>query len=263
MTDIIKFGTDGWRAIIAKDFTVANVARVTQATGEWLLKQPSITGKHTIVVGHDCRFGGEMFAETVAKVLATQGVKVLLAKDFVSTPMISLGTVQHKADLGIIITASHNPPSYNGFKLKGSYGGPLIPSKVSEIEHLIPQNSSIEVESISLEELQKKGQVEYVDLEDAYVHHVEKHFDLDAIRNSGLHLAYDAMFGAGQNVMKRLFPDITMLHCEDNPGFLGQAPEPIHKNLIPFSNLIKAAGNIDSGSVSAHRRSHYCSCWKT
>jgi phosphomannomutase len=119
----IKFGTDGWRAIIAKDFTVDNVARVSEATAQWLLKKKK---NPVVVVGHDCRFGGELFAETVAKILGSQGIKVLLAKGFVSTPMISLGTVNYKADLGIIITASHNPPAYNGFKLKGSYGGPLL-----------------------------------------------------------------------------------------------------------------------------------------
>src|SRR5256885_11862529 len=99
----IKFGTDGWRAIIAKDFTVENVARVAEGTATWLLNYKSQTTNYklTIVVGHDCRFGGKLFAETVAKVLAHKGIKVLLAKDFVSTPMVSLGTVQYKADLGI------------------------------------------------------------------------------------------------------------------------------------------------------------------
>jgi len=115
MTEI-KFGTDGWRAIIAKDFTVENVARVAEATASWLLGRKS---KASVVLGHDCRFGGELFAETVAMVLCAKGVKVFLAKGFVSTPMISLGTLHAKADLGVIITASHNPPSYNGFKLKG------------------------------------------------------------------------------------------------------------------------------------------------
>src|ERR1051325_8636558 len=108
----IKFGTDGWRAIIAKDFTVHNVARVAHATALWLLKKNNTS---TVVVGHDCRFAGELFAETVAKVLCKHGIKVHLAKDFVSTPMVSLGTVEYKASLGIIITASHNPPEYNGF----------------------------------------------------------------------------------------------------------------------------------------------------
>jgi phosphomannomutase len=243
----IKFGTDGWRAIIAKDFTVDNVARVAEATGKWLLKKKS---NPIVVVGYDCRFGGELFAETVTKVLGSHGVKTLLAKGFVSTPMISLGTVNYKADLGVIITASHNPPAYNGYKLKGSYGGPLSPSDVAEIEAVIPEKSSVNLDSISLSELERKNLLQYVNLEDDYIKHVEKNFDLEAIRKSNLNLAYDAMYGAGQNVIKRLFPDITMIHCDYNPGFHGQAPEPIDKNLQEFSALIKSKGNIDCGLVT-------------
>lgn len=243
----IKFGTDGWRAIIAKDFTVENVARVAEATADWLLNRKR---NASVTLGHDCRFAGELFAETVAKVMCSKGVKVNLAKGFVSTPMVSLGTVHSASDLGIIITASHNPPSYNGFKLKGSYGGPLSPADVSEIENRIPSSSSVNLSTGSLEEYQSSGLLQYTDLEDLYIQHVRKNFDLDAIRNSKLVLAYDAMFGAGQNVIKKLFPDITMLHCDDNPGFHGQAPEPIHKNLLEFSELIKSRGNINCGLVT-------------
>jgi phosphomannomutase len=243
----IKFGTDGWRAIIAKDFTVDNVARVAEATAKWLLKKKKDA---SVVVGYDCRFGGELFAETVTKVLGANGVKVLLAKGFVSTPMISLGTVNYKADLGVIITASHNPPAYNGYKLKGNYGGPLSPSDVAEIEAIIPEKSSVNLDSVSHDELEKKSLLQYVNLEDDYIKHVEKNFDLELIRKSNMNLAYDAMYGAGQNVIKRLFPDITMLHCDYNPGFHGQAPEPIDKNLQEFSKLIKSKGNIDCGLVT-------------
>ena len=247
MTDKIKFGTDGWRAIIAKDFTVENVARVAEGAAKWILKNKP---DPVIVVGHDCRFGGELFCETVTLVMGAMGVKTLLAKDFVSTPMVSLGTVHYKADAGIIITASHNPPSYNGFKLKGSYGGPLKPALVQEIEEMIPDKCSIQYTSFSIDDLKGKKLVEEIDLEILYINHVKNNFDLDAIRNSGLNLAYDAMYGSGQNVIKKLFSGITMLHCEYNPGFMGQAPEPIHKNLTEFSHLIRSKGNIDCGLVT-------------
>ncbi len=240
----IKFGTDGWRAIIAKDFTVDNVARVTIATAEWVKKNFE---KPSVVVGHDCRFAGELFAETTAKVLANAGVKVFLAKDFVSTPMISLGTKNLKASLGVIITASHNPPSYNGYKLKGHFGGPLLPDDIQKIEDIIPEKNSVDVETLSIADFVKAGMIEYVDLETMYVEHVEKNFDMDAIRNTKMNFAYDAMYGAGQNVMRRILPDITFMHCDYNPGFEGQAPEPIHKNLIPFSTLISESGDIDCG----------------
>ena len=240
----IKFGTDGWRAIIAKDFTVDNVARVTIATAAWLRKNFE---NPSVIVGHDCRFAGELFAETTAKVLANAGIKVYLAKDFVSTPMVSLGTKNKNASLGIIITASHNPPSYNGYKLKGAFGGPLLPENIQEVEDLIPDTNSLNVESLSVSDFQKAGLIEYVDLETMYVEHVEKNFDMNSIRNTKMNFAYDAMYGAGQNVMRRILPDITFLHCDYNPGFEGQAPEPIHKNLSPFSDLIKESGDLDCG----------------
>ncbi len=240
----IKFGTDGWRAIIAKDFTVENVSRVTEATSVWLKKNFE---NPSAVVGHDCRFAGELFAETTAKVFIANGIKVYLAKDFVSTPMISLGALKLGASLGIIITASHNPPSYNGYKLKGHYGGPLIPEKIQEIEDIIADTYNFDLDTISLKDAESKGLLEYTNLEDMYVKHVEESFDIKAIKNSNMKLAYDSMFGAGKNVMKRLFPEIIHLHDDDNPGFHGQAPEPIHKNLLEFSELIKKDGKISCG----------------
>lgn len=244
----IKFGTDGWRAIIAKDFTVDNVCRVAEATATWLLKKNPLSP--SVVLGHDCRFGGELFVDTVARVLCFRGIKTIVAKDFVSTPMISLGTVRLKADLGIIITASHNPPDYNGFKLKGSYGGPLLPSMVSEIESIIMNAPTILTEEINVDGFIKDGILSFVDLETMYCEHVLASFDIDAIKKSNIRFAYDAMYGAGQNVMKRLFPGITMLHCDYNPSFMGQAPEPIHKNLGEFSKLIREDGKIECGLVT-------------
>ena len=232
----IKFGTDGWRAIIAQEYTTDNVARVSIAVADWLnekYKNPSV------VIGHDCRFAGELFAETTAKVLASKGILVKLAKGFVSTPMVSLGVVKEKANLGIVITASHNPPSYNGYKLKGDFGGPLLQADITDVERRIPEINSVDYTAISIEDLVAKGKVVYVDLEDMYCKHAEAYFDLDAIRNSTMNFAYDAMYGAGMNAVKRLLPNATLLHCENNPGFLGTAPEPIHRNLQEFSDLMK------------------------
>ncbi len=243
----IKFGTDGWRAIIAKDFTVENVARVTEATATWLIKNFE---KPSVVVGHDCRFAGELFADTVTRVFIANNIKVYLAKDFVSTPMVSLGTVKLNASLGIILTASHNPPSYNGFKLKGSYGGPLGPDEVQVIEDMIADNSTVNLEKIDLAAAEKNGLLVITALEDMYVKHVEENFDLAAIKKSGIKFAYDSMYGAGQRVMSRLFPEIVHLHNEYNPSFYGQAPEPIHKNLTEFSDLIKTRGDIECGLVT-------------
>ena len=190
----IKFGTDGWRAIIAQEFTVDNVARVTLGAVTWLKENGQ---KKSVVVGHDCRFAGELFAETTAKVFANAGVKVFLAKGPVSTPMVSLGTLNQKADLGIVLTASHNPPSYNGYKLKGSFGGPLLPKEIQEVEDLIPDNNSVDTIGLDLADFIANGMVEYIDLETMYVNHVEANFAMDAIRNSDMSFASDAMYGSG------------------------------------------------------------------
>ncbi|MBT3417835.1 MAG: phosphoglucomutase/phosphomannomutase family protein [Flavobacteriales bacterium] len=243
MTDI-KFGTDGWRAIIAKEFTTDNVARVSLAVANFLNEKNE---NPSVVIGHDCRFAGELFAETAAKVLATKGVKVLLAKDFVSTPMVSLGVINYKSNIGVVITASHNPPSYNGYKLKGDFGGPLLSHDITDVENRIPDYNSIDINSIKIDDLIESGMIKYIDLEDDYCKHAENNFDLDAIKNSGLKLAYDPMFGAGINVISRLLPDVLQIHNDINPGFHGQAPEPIHRNLLEFSELIKSRGDIDCG----------------
>ena len=240
----IRFGTDGWRAIIAKDFTVENVSRVAYATAEWTLnnfKNPSV------VIGHDCRFGGKLFVETAVKVFVSKGIKVHLAKSFISTPMISMGVKELKASIGVVITASHNPPEYNGYKLKGYFGGPLSSEKVEEVESLIPSEDKIYLNQFDINLQIKKGNINIVDLEKMYLDRVKLSFDLDAIKNSGLNFAYDAMYGAGQNVMKKLFPDMTFLHCDYNPSFNDQAPEPIDKNLTEFSELIKNRKNIAAG----------------
>ena len=240
----IKFGTDGWRAIIAKDFTVENVARITQATAQWLV---SNYDKPSVVVGHDCRFAGEMFAEVVTKVLVDNGVKVYLSKGITSTPMISLACVKLEMSIGIVLTASHNPPSYHGFKLKGGFGGPMFPDDVTAVEALIPDKNAIDLDTISLDDLIEGGKVEIVDLETMYFDHCKANFDLDLIAKSDIGFGYDAMYGAGQDIMRRLLPGISFLHCDYNPSFMGQAPEPIYRNLIEFSEKIAKDNSINSG----------------
>ncbi|MCO5260735.1 MAG: phosphoglucomutase/phosphomannomutase family protein [Crocinitomicaceae bacterium] len=243
MATKIKFGTDGWRAIIADEYTVDNVARVSLATAKWVKDNYE---NPTIVIGHDCRFQGELFVETAVKIFVSQGVKVKMAKGFVSTPMVSLATVKKGCSLGVVITASHNPPTYNGFKLKSHFGGPLAPAKVQEIEDIIPDEVTIDWRSVSLD----SSLVEIVDLETEYVNHLKANFDIEAIEKSGLRLAYDAMFGAGQNVLKRVLPSIDFLHCEYNPSFKGIAPEPIAKNLKELEAYIKEKGTIDCALVT-------------
>lgn len=239
----IKFGTDGWRAIIADDYTVDNVRRVAEATADWLF---TLSDEPNLLIGNDCRFGGKLFVQTAACVLAEKGVKVVIASNpFVSTPMISLGANKLQTTAAVIITASHNPPTYNGYKLKANFGGPALPEMIDAVESNIPEKPTIEIKPFDFYE--KAGMFSYVDLEDMYVAEIEKSFDLEAIKNSGFNLAFDAMYGSGQNVIKRILPEATMLHCEHNPSFNGQAPEPIAKNLIELATLIKNDENIKLG----------------
>lgn len=227
----IKFGTDGWRAIIDKDFTVENVARVAEATALWLKER----GSTSVVVGYDTRSKGKLFAETAAATLHRHGITVHLAQSFVSTPMVSFGVRKLGAGAGIVITASHNPPAYNGYKLKSHFGGPSLPEEIARVEKLIPSQAIVSQEHYAVP----------TDLESLYIEAVNRRFDIAAMRKTGI--AYDAMFGAGQSVMKKLFPEAVTLHGEYNPGFNGQAPEPIPRNLGELSRVVAGDPELTFG----------------
>src|SRR5678815_835332 len=121
-----------------------------------------------VVIGYDCRFGGKMFAETAARVFGSHQMEVVMCDHVASTPMVSLAVRKLTADLGVVITASHNPPAYNGFKLKSSYGGPSVPDDIAEVESHIPDKAMKDL--ISLEEMTKKGWLKYLDLEDCLLY---------------------------------------------------------------------------------------------
>lgn len=256
----VRFGTDGWRAIIGKDFTTGNVKRVAKATADWVLKQSRVTAQaeafgvvepmeaKKIVIGYDCRFGGALFSQAAINVFCNAGIKVYFDKHFVTTPMVSLAARNMGCDLGIVITASHNPPAYNGYKLKSKAGGPLLQKYVEEIEAMIPD--SFETEDLSLEEWEEKGLLEFVDLETQYYAHVADSFDLELMNDppdmeDSKIVAYDAMWGAGQNIFPRIMPNADLLHCDYNPSFYGQAPEPIAKNLIELRNYLREMKHVD------------------
>lgn len=240
--DIIKFGTDGWRAIIAKDFTTHNVARVSKALADWL---NNTTKDAMVIIGHDCRFAGSLFVDTAVNVLCANGIKVSMAKGFVSTPMVSFGVKELGAQQGVVITASHNPPSYNGFKLKGPHGGPTSPADIAAVEALIPDDIIYKEQSITYWE--QKGLLQIIDLEKKYIDYLNQKFDFEKLNNAPYKLAYDAMFGAGQNVVRKCLPAAVLLHCDYNPSFNGTAPEPIHKNLLELSNVMATTPELKVG----------------
>lgn len=237
----IKFGTDGWRANIADEYTVEGVIRVSEGAAKWMQQH----NLKKVVIGYDCRFGGLMFATAAATVYCHYGIDVILDKNFVSTPMVSLAVVKYNAGLGIVITASHNPPSYNGYKLKAKYGGPSIPSEVSQVELLIPEESPIRMKTLA--ELESTGLLSYIDMEEMYIKHIESRFNLDLLTEMQKSMAYDPMYGAGQNVVRRLFPNALHLHSEYNPGFGGTPPEPIDRNLKQLSEAIRTNDHLTFG----------------
>lgn len=238
----IKFGTDGWRELIARDFTVSNVRRVAHATAKWL--NNSDLPKYC-VVGYDCRFGGEMFAQETAMQLADAGIRVSISSGFVSTPMVSLAACKSSAGAGIIITASHNPPSYNGYKIKAHYGGPATPAEVSKVEAFIESNEIAPKHSFDW--YLDNGFIDTMDMELMYASHAQSSFDISALQSMSDSLVYDAMYGAGQRIVKQLMPHATILHGHHNPGFKGRAPEPILKNLPEIGPLIASESKFKCG----------------
>jgi phosphomannomutase len=231
----IKFGTDGWRAVIAKDYTYDNVSIVTQATGRWIKNEKITT--NGVIIGYDGRFMGRQFSEHCACVFAAMEIPVRIADCITPTPSVSWAALEYDA-VGIVITASHNPPDYNGFKIKAPFGGPATPDQIAAVEdELDNYDSSLTVESYQT--YLKQGRIREIPLREQFKNVLSERLDLDAIRSKGIKIAHDCMFGAGQGVIKELLGDqILELHSDFNPGFHGQAPEPIEKNLGELSKFI-------------------------
>jgi phosphomannomutase len=241
----VKFGTDGWRGIIADTYTFENVKRVAFATGIIFKNHAKI--KNGIVVGYDTRFLSQQFAETVATVLANQEIKVYLTNSFVTTPTISLLSRDKNCALGVMITASHNPAIYNGYKLKDEFGGSMSPDEIAKIENELKSIKEV-ADAKNFDELLKAGTIEYFDGRDYYLKYLKNKIDITKIRKANLKIIYDAMYGAGQNLINN-FITIKQLHGEVNPGFGKSAPEPVQKNLSEICGDIKN-GNYDIGIVT-------------
>ena len=232
----IKFGTDGWRAVIADGYTYANLETVSRATAAWVKEQTD--GDGSVVLAHDTRFQGADFARHSARVFASAGVRVQLSEGFATTPAASWATSSRGATAGVVITASHNPPAYNGFKIKAHFGGPASPQMIAEVEAEIGRLSD-GFELREYDDLVEEGLIETFALQAAYTRLLRQRLDVEAIKEGGVKVAYDAMYGAGQGVVTELLgkPRVVELGHEVNPGMHGQAPEPIERNL---DGLLKA-----------------------
>lgn len=231
----IKFGTDGWRALIAEDFTFANV-RALAASVARLLKATGMA-ERGLVVGWDTRYGSDRFAEAVTQVVTAAGIKVYLGSTFAPTPACSHAILTHKAGGAVVITSSHNPSEWNGFKYKPEYAGSASPEVVAKLEAPLDEILAAgEPPRRSLEEAQKLGLLERIDFRPDYLKQIASLVDIDRIRNSGLTIAVDSMYGAGQHCFAELLAEgtcrVSELHNDWNPRFPGiGAPEPITRNL--------------------------------
>lgn len=227
----IKFGTDGWRALIAEDFTFENVSRVAQATADFWKQHPAPGTDRRVVIGFDRRFLSDRFARRTAEVLAGNGFSVVLADEPVPTPAVSLAVKAQKAAGGIMITASHNPAEFNGFKVKASYGGSAEPAVCQGIEELLDASP---VKWTAFDHAVKGKQVVSRNLRQPHYAACRKLVDFDRIAKSGLKFAHDAMYGVGAGCFEELLADtsctVTTLNAEHNPLFGGVNPEPIARN---------------------------------
>jgi alpha-D-glucose phosphate-specific phosphoglucomutase len=233
MPTTIKFGTDGWRGFVAEDYTFDNVRRCAQGFANYLIEGGN-QGKE-VVVGHDKRFISEHFAAAVAEVLAANGFKVWLTDGATPTPVISYAVVDKKAAGAVNITASHNPPTDNGFKVRDKFGGAIDPDGLKKIERLIPEDFRT-VKRVSLKDALDDGSVEMFDASIAYIEHLKDLIDLQPIKDAGLTVMVDAMWGNGAGWFPRLLAGgktrVIEIHNQRNPSFPEmKRPEPIQPNV--------------------------------
>ncbi|MBZ5684909.1 MAG: phosphoglucomutase/phosphomannomutase family protein [Acidobacteriia bacterium] len=231
MSQEIKFGTDGWRGLIADDFTFDNVRRVAGAIAGYVLKneQP----QRGVIVGYDARFASPRAAQIVAEVLAEAGIPVKLANDYTPTPAVSYAVKHQGAAGGVMVTSSHNPWNWNGVKFKGNFGGSATPAIMKKIEDELAAGA---------EPKGTKAKIEEVDLKKEYVKAVCAFADMDLIAKTQFKFAVDAMYGSGRGVLTGIFAE-RGVHCvairqELNPLFPGINPEPIEPHVAMLQETV-------------------------
>ena len=266
---MIKFGTDGWRAEIAREYTFENLRYVALATAKYILsladekrkkkegakKEGASKSKKerpilpSCVIGYDTRFLSKAFAQETAIVLASQGVVVHFTDDIASTPQVSFNTKQKGVNLGIVITASHNPPQYNGYKLKAAFGGPATPDQIamveSELEKIMAKPPTLKL--ATFESYVEQRLIRVFDAKESYIRLIKKKIKVDEIRKACPKVVFDMMHGAGINTVGTLLPDAVEIHSDLNPSFGDiHHPEPIAENLFTLSEKVKY-GKFDLG----------------
>lgn len=253
----IKFGTDGWRASIADDYTFENVRYCAQGTAENLIAQG--LGGRGMVVGYDMRFRSEDFARAVAEVMAGNGVRAYVAKVAAPTPVLSFSITTLKAGGGVWITASHNPATDNGFKLRSSYAGAAAPEVLVDVEARIAASQARgEVKRLDYDQALRQGLIQEFDATEPYLEQIHRLIDVNPLRTAGLDIVIDSMWGVGQGWFSQLLAGdktkIIEIHAERNPLFPRmKRPEPIDENLQDLFTAVRqhkaAAGLATDGDA--------------
>ena len=239
----IRFGTDGWRAVIAEDFTFDNVRICAQATSDYLSR--SGLASRGLIVGYDTRFASEDFAAAVAEVAAGNGIQTYLCDTPTPTPVVSYGTMARKAGGAVIITASHNPGAWNGFKIKSESGTSAPPEVTGEVEKNISSLAGPSaIRRMPLARALSLGTVKRVDLGAIYLEQLARLVDLGVLRNTSMKIIVDPMHGAGAGYLQKLLKggriDVVQIEGDRNPLFPGmERPEPIAPNLTALSASVR------------------------
>ena len=244
----IAFGTDGWRARIAEDYSYDNVRRCAEGVARYVLDTGS--NARGVVVGYDRRFASEFFAQAAAEVLLAHDVPVLFASAPLPTQMVSYEVVERGAACGIVITASHNPWTDNGFKVKSETGAAAGPKILATLEATIRDRAGSSPERRPFADGVAGGKVEFFDAFDGYQKFVERTLDLDRLRQADMKVLVEPMWGSGAGWMTRILAGGTLqvheIHQERNPFFGGVNPEPIRPNIDEALGIL-AAGGYDLG----------------
>lgn len=227
----IKFGTDGWRGIMDKDFTIDKVKMVAQAIAEYVISRG--LAKYGVVVGYDSRKGSEQYARACVEVLAGNNVPIYLTMYDTPTPVVAFATIKLRAGGAIMITASHNPPEYNGVKFIPHYGGPASTEITQEIERQIPR---VKANSIDIVDADRKGLVAYIDFREEYIDWVLSLIDVDAIKRANLKVLVNPLHGSAigflDEALRKAGCIVKCMRCEKDPHFGGRIPDPTSLEMI-------------------------------
>ena len=241
----IKFGTDGWRDIIADNFTFANVRVVVQGIASYMNSHQ--LGKRGLVIGYDNRFLSREFAQAACSVLAGNGIRVYMPEKSLPTPVTAYAVRLHKTGGAIMITASHNPPQYNGLKFIPDYAGPALPDITDEIEKEIRRViEGGRIYELSPAEADELGLVSKLDVDDSYINHLQKLVNLKAINDQPPTVVVDPMFGAGIGYLERVLQSagyqVVPINSHRDPLFGGSMPEPTDQMLADLKEAVLSHG---------------------